>query len=99
MPEDKKSNSNLLYTIVTILASLGVVGGGGGYLVNSGLDSIGSEIAVLKNDVEHIRELQEKTVSDFIQRSVETNKKQWELISDLRDRVTKLEAWKESRED
>ena len=29
----------------------------------------------------------------------EPMKKQWELISELKDKVTKLEAWKDSVED
>ena len=130
-----RGNTALITQVITILVSLGLLGGGGSYMVNSGLDDLGtqftSEIAVMKNDMEHIKKEQtkisEKFVDDFKTHVTDPNlhshgqqrlrqemkderdklhelirepmKKQWELISELKDKVTKLEAWKDSLED
>jgi len=130
--ESKISGS--ITQIVMVLVSLGLVGGGGSYVVNSGLDDLAtqftSEIAVMKNDMEYIKKEQtkisEKFVDDFkthvnnpnlhahgqqkIREDMKHEReklreqirvpmvKQWEIIGDLKDRLTKIEAWKESLE-
>lgn len=127
-----QNRNNLVVTIVTVLASLGVVGGGGGYLVNSGISDLGNEltqkIAVMQTEITHVKEAQktisEKVFDEFkehvndpnlhanglaklraeLQEHVEKqidklredwkepSKKQWELISDIKDRLAKIEA-------
>lgn len=124
--EKQQPKNNIVYTIITVLASMGLIGGGGGYLVNSNIDSLGSklseEIAVIKNDMEHVIKAQESISEQFLEdfkahvndpnlhlqgmqkvkKEVKEElsvpmRKQWEIISELRDRITKIEAWKESQ--
>ena len=129
--QQPQQKPNQLMTILTVVGSLGAVGGGG-LFVNSNIDSLGhdltAKIAVIENNVSHIKGEQEKISQKFVddfkshvndpsihanglaklkselqnyirERIVESkndlkesNSKQWEVLSDIKDRLVKIEA-------